>query len=166
MGRLNWKSLLLMFALPLLAPIVLVAQEVAAQTDAAGGAHGDATNILAAQGVTVVLIPFFVRYLKKANWVTWINDHTDGLNRAIAWTLGVVAAAGVHWTTEWQGQQFHFMLDLTNFTFGALWHSALVVAGQLGGQQFVYNGLKTIDLLQAVLKTLHANAGLPTPGGK
>lgn len=128
----------------------------------------DATNVLATQGVAVLLIPLFVQWLKKTPLLPWINQNSSGLNRTIAWTLGLIAAAGVHYQADLQldAHLWRLTIDWSGVTWETISHTLAVIGGQLGGQQLVFNTLKTMDLVAAVSKVMLEANGSQQPAPK
>jgi hypothetical protein len=120
----------------------------------------DPTNVLATQGVAVLLIPILVQWMKNSGWrlFNWIDPSSSKVNRTVSWLLGIVTAAGIHMHADAVGNGTYMLV-----VNGLTWHSALVVIGQLGGQQFVYNHIKTLELLETYLSQ---GAKAPPPPGK
>ena len=109
-------------------------------------------NVFLTQGTTILLIPLLVQWLKKSRVCPWMNANTEAVNRAVAWTLGVVSAVGIHWVGDWQGQVFTLSIDFSGVTVGSVTHEVSIIAGQLGGQQFAYRILRAGELMEQVLK--------------
>lgn len=84
-----------------------------------------------------LIIVWLMEKLKKASWLPWLSQHTDGLNRVMSVFMGSVAAAGIVWTYDPTGGVLTVQgLTLVNgLTF--LW----IVAKQYVFQEAFYKGL-------------------------
>lgn len=114
----------------------------------------DATNVFVTQGTSILLIPMLVQWLKRSNLpgLGWITADSERVNRSVAWALGAAAAIGIHAAADFSGGVLSLSIDFTHVTVSSVMHEVMAVAGQLGGQQFVFTHLKTLELLRQVLE--------------
>jgi hypothetical protein len=110
----------------------------------------EATNILATQGTSVLLIPVFLQMLKQSKRIPWLTDESARLNRTVAWVVGIATAAGIHISGEYSHVTGDFVAQFT----GNIFHALAVVGGQLGGQEFVYSHMQTLDSVREASKRI------------
>jgi hypothetical protein len=103
-------------------------------------------NVLFTQGSTVLLLPIIVQAMKRSEWpmFRWISDETELLNKWLTRVGGALVAVGIHMQGHFSAG--HLQIDVT----GLSWDAIQAVAAQLGGQEFVYTSIQTLEAVRAL----------------
>lgn len=119
---------------------------------------------LLTQGGMIALIPLLIQWMKRTNhpWFQWIDHESQNINRAVSWTLGVLAAVGIHGGVTFDHGILAINLDFTQFTLEGLWHEGAAVGAQLVGQQMTFKLLRGLEVLKQIESVLNTQA---TPKG-
>ncbi len=105
----------------------------------------DSANVLATQSTAILLIPQLVQWMKA-------SDNTSGINRTVAWVLGIATAIGIHWVADCHAAVCTLSVNFAQMSLAGVFHDSAAVGVQLGGQQLVYKILKIADALEQALK--------------
>jgi hypothetical protein len=78
-----------------------------------------------------------IQWLKNTKLVPFINQHSAGLNRTLAWLVAFFSGAGIHYTFNGDAG----VLTVTGLSVGVIIHTATITCKQYVVQWLIYKGV-------------------------